>query len=70
VVIDEKNSRSECSGKGVGVSKTSVSTIDPLDEPNDTLKKKETIEIINLLANSIFFLFYNNCASDRFYMKE
>lgn len=32
------NSRSACSGSGVGVSKTSVSTIDPFDEPNDTLK--------------------------------
>lgn len=29
--------RSACSGSGVGVSKTSVSTIDPLDDPNDTL---------------------------------
>lgn len=31
------NSLSACSGSGVGVSKTSVSTIDPFDEPNDTL---------------------------------
>lgn len=31
------NSRSACSGNGVGVSNTSVSTIEPFDEPNDTL---------------------------------
>lgn len=31
------NSRSACSGNGVGVSNTSVSTIDPFDDPNETL---------------------------------
>lgn len=37
-LTDEKNSRSACSGKGVGVSKMSVSTIDPFDEPKETLE--------------------------------
>lgn len=32
------NSLSACSGNGVGVSKTRVSTIDPFDDPNDTLE--------------------------------
>lgn len=38
---EKANSRSACSGKGVGVSNTNVSTIEPFDEPNDTLKKKK-----------------------------
>lgn len=38
--VDEKNSRSECSGRGVGVSKISVSTIEPFDDPKETLWKK------------------------------
>lgn len=36
-VFDGKNSRSACSGSGVGVSNTNVSTIEPFDEPNETL---------------------------------
>lgn len=32
------NSLSECSGKGVGASNTSVSTMEPLEDPNDTLQ--------------------------------
>lgn len=35
----EKNSRSACSGSGVGVSKINVSTIEPLDDPKDTLER-------------------------------
>lgn len=35
------NSRSACSGNGVGVSKTSVSTIEPFDEPNETLQQRK-----------------------------
>lgn len=41
-VFDGKNSRSACSGSGVGVSNTNVSTIEPFDEPNETLQKKIT----------------------------
>lgn len=36
------NSRSACSGSGVGVSNTNVSTIDPFEEPKDTLTNKKT----------------------------
>lgn len=32
------NSRSACSSSGVGVSNTNVSTIDPFDDPNETLE--------------------------------
>lgn len=39
--VDEKNSRSECSGSGVGVSKISVSTIEPFEDPKETLWKKK-----------------------------
>lgn len=35
---EKPNCRSACSGRGVGVSKTSVSTIDPFDDPNETLE--------------------------------
>lgn len=37
--VENPNSRSACSGNGVGVSNTSVSTIEPFDDPNDTLWK-------------------------------
>lgn len=40
VITGEKNSRSACSGNGVGVSNTKVSTMDPLDDPKETLKVK------------------------------
>lgn len=46
------NSRSACSGNGVGVSKTSVSTIEPLDEPNETLQKEKTIHCFFSSLNS------------------
>lgn len=39
-LVDEKNSRSECSGNGVGVSKISVSTIEPFDDPKETLRRQ------------------------------
>lgn len=39
--VEEKNSRSECSGSGVGVSKISVSTIEPFDDPNETLQEEK-----------------------------
>ena len=41
--VDEKNSRSACSGRGVGVSKINVSTMEPFDDPKDTLKEEEEI---------------------------
>lgn len=40
LVVDEKNSRSAFSGKGVGVSNTSVSTMEPFEEPKETLQVK------------------------------
>lgn len=45
------NSRSACSGSGVGVSNTNVSTIDPFDEPNDTLQinKRRKGKLIKLI---------------------
>lgn len=41
------NSRSACSGNGVGVSNTNVSTIEPLDDPNETLWERENGKKIN-----------------------
>lgn len=53
------NSRSACSGNGVGVSKTSVSTIDPFDEPNDTLhEKRGNNSQKSLKSNSFYIIFY------------
>lgn len=51
------NSRSACSGNGVGVSKTSVSTIDPFDDPNDTLdlKKIKPKRKVNTMFAHFFF---------------
>lgn len=44
VVSGKPNSRSECSGRGVGASNTSVST---MEEPKDTLQKRHMDIIIS-----------------------
>lgn len=42
--FEGKNSFSACSGRGVGVSKMSVSTIDPFELPNETLRRQKITE--------------------------
>lgn len=50
--VDEKNSRSACSGRGVGVSKINVSTIDPFEEPKETLKEMKNRSILQVAENN------------------
>lgn len=48
--VDEKNSRSACSGSGVGVSKINVSTMEPFDDPKDTLQWRKMKKLLDRLG--------------------
>jgi len=56
-----------CSDSGVGVSKTSVSTIEPLEEPKETLQNEKIegqigalqVAFPNLKQTYYFILYYN-----------